>query len=99
VFVGLTYPMDWFGRGLAFLAGIAALWLFSMFDLTTLIAAIFTWGLWLNGATAWRALEGVGNGQILAGLLGWAVLLVWGLFAAYRPLWAGLRRNLLARFD
>lgn len=82
-----------------FAIGIAFAWLLVKFDLLTLLAATFTYALWLRGYPTIPMFETVGNAQFWLPFLLWAAILGWGVFAGFRPSWQRLGGRLARAFE
>jgi hypothetical protein len=94
-----SLPPDGFLILLTFVVAVAFSWMLVAFDVLTLLVAAFTFHLWLHGYGLTRVFELVGNWEFWLPFAFWGALLVWGLYAGFRPLWERVGRRLAAVFE
>ncbi|HXZ28965.1 MAG TPA: serine/threonine-protein kinase [Terriglobales bacterium] len=87
------WPPDWFQLLLAMALGAALCRVLLAYDMLTLMVTVFTFSLWQINYPLTRMFESVGNWQYWFPLALWAALLVWALWAGFRPFWDRLGRR------
>jgi hypothetical protein len=89
-------PRDWFQIALTLVLVAGFCHVMLVFDLLTLLAAAFTFQLWLHGYAVTRMYELVGNGQFWLVFALWGAMVAWAAIAGFRLVHVG--RRLAATF-